>query len=268
MNPYESTYFGNVGMTRTTLKTTAVQSVNMLFITDQMIANLNAGQVQYNSTTIPLGFAQIILKLQDTPFMLTNSVEFWDRVRVTRIKFRYSPMGTESVYLNMFLTSGVQGLLHPPYSNGPLLITYDPTANVTTAAEVIAGMDRFRSQEQQPQVSTLLEGQRALRQSQHYVGETTKTFKGKILSPRAMLFSTRGPQGFTMNNEIDLGNQYRIQPGELNIPEYQHLTTYGALNFLIPRSTTGLEGTQGGTALPVIRVNVSVTYYLELYGHT
>lgn len=264
-------------MTRTTLKTTAINSVSMLFFPDQMIAQLNAGSVKYNPGTIPLGFAQVILNLQETQLMLTNSIEFWDRVRVTRIKFRYAPMGTEAVYLNMFISGGNVQFLHPPYSNGPLLITYDPTANVNNAVEVILGMQRLGTQEQQPTVESLTEVQRAIRQSQHYVGETTKTFKGNIVGPRAMMFTRNGSQGFTMTNEIDLGNQYLIRIGSNGqvIPpqDYQHVTTYGALNFIIPRATTQLEPMQSNpnnpnAAFPIIKVNVSITYYLELYGHT
>lgn len=259
-------------MTRTTLKTTAVKSINMLFFPDQMIARLNAtSQVKYNPNTIPLGFAQVVLNLQDTQFMLTNSVEFWDRVRVNRIKFRYAPMGTEAVYLNMFIAGGNRQFLHPPYSNGPLLITYDPTANVNNAEGALLGMQRFGTQDEQLRTQTLEEVQRAIRQSQHYIGETTKTFKGNIVSPRAMMFTLTGSQGFTMTNEIDLGNQYLIRLGGnglIPIQDYQHVTTYGALNFIIPRSTTRLEEMQGDMAYPIITVNVSITYYLELYGHT
>ena len=238
-----------------------------------MIVQLNtAGLVKYNPNTIPLGFAQVVLNLQDTQFILTNSVEFWDRALVNRIKFGYAPMGTEAVYLNMFITGGNKQFLRPPYSNGPLLITYDPTANVNTAIGALIGMERLGNQDQQPTPLALDEVQRAIRQSQHYIGETTKTFKGNIVSPRAMMFTNTGSQGFTMTNEIDLGNQYLSRLGGngqlIQIQDYQHVTTYGALNFIIPRSTTQLEGMQENMTYPIITVNVSITYYLELYGHT
>lgn len=274
MNPYESTYFGTLGMTHTTLKTTAIKSIDMLFFPDEYETNEDI-----SPNSIPLGFGQVVLAIQDTQFMLSGSTEFWDRFRVRRIKFRYSPMGTEAIYQNLFITGGTTEYLYPPYSNGPLLITYDPTANVADANEALNVMTRFGTQQQivgtdEFRVKYIIEGQRAMRQSQHYVGETTKTFKGNIVGPRAIMYTTTGSQGFFISSQIDVANQYKIQgSGVANVQDGEFVTTYGMLNFIIPRSTTGLfsminPSNNQRVALPKIKMNVTITYYLELYGHT
>lgn len=262
MNPYESTYFGTTGMTHALIKTTAVKSIEMILTP------------QGNDVTVPMGFAQTVLAIQDTQFMMSGAAGYWDRFRVRRIKFRYSPMGTESIYLNMFMANGNRAFLYPPYSNGPLLITYDPTANVENAAQTLNTMTRFYTAANQLDAQKyVLEGRQALRQSQHYVGETTKTFKGNIVSPRAMLYNSRGPQGYMINSDIDLGSQYKL--GQTAMQENQFVTTYGMLNFILPRSTTELTQVnpnpnqpEQATVLPTIRVNVSITYYLDVYGQT
>ena len=258
-DPYENTYFGMTGRMHTTLKTTATKSMQMRFIPSTAIGTALP-------QSVPYGFAQIVLTLQDTTFMLGPAAEFWDRAIVRRIKFKYAPTGTETIFAAILAQQQNQLYLSPPYANSPLLITYDPTANVLDANQALLGMDRLL---QQGQITTnfITESVRAQRQSQHYIGETTKPFKGRIVSPRTMLVSPTGPQGFTSRNEIDLGNQYKITyvNGALVAPrQYEHVATYGTLNFLIPRVLSLPE-----QEVPVsFQINVTITYELELFGQT
>lgn len=264
-------YFGNTNNIPTRLPSTAMYSVPLVFITEEQL------QTEYEgvpANAVPYGFAQIVLCLQHTQFMMGLSSEHFDRVYVRRIDLEYVPTGTESLVAQRLLANGNALFSAPPYSNTPVIFTYDPTADVSTREEALKGMKRFDTgTPEQPLFSVPLVNQavKMAGATQLNTSQLTKTHCGTVYKPRYLLLNETGSFGKTESAPLDIATQYKLETlGEDPIETQRRnqgklVATYGTFNVILPRVL--LRQPQQLPTPQNVYINILATFELDLYGH-
>lgn len=251
----ETSFFGNSGKSPFILKSTAIYTGRMQFFPQEYFQNTNLDPQFY-----PYGFMQFILKPNDTELFKSLRVMTWDRFRISKIKLEYIPTGTESLVSRVIVTSDPTTVFNnPPYSNMPMIFSYDPTANVANLSQALAGQQRFDLTTNQGKILLANEARSAMSNNQIKPGSSTTEFKSNVFKPRSQVFSQVGPISTVTNAVIDIRTQYN----SLRTPvenEGKVIATYGAFNVIIPRINTEQ------TVYPQIDINVIATFVFELYG--
>lgn len=250
----EASFFGNSGIYPYTLRSTAMYTGRMQFLSEKYFEGTGLDHTLY-----PYGFMQFIMKPCDSELFKTLRIMVWDRFRISKIKLEYIPTGTESL-VSRVITRNEPTIVfnNPPYSNMPMMFSYDPTANVGNLNEAILGQNRFEDTTQ-GKINLANAARAAMSNNQIQPGSSTKEFKSTVFKPRSQVFSQVGPISTVTNAVIDIRTQYNPADDSFN-KEGKVLATYGAFNVIIPRINTEQ------TYTPQIDINVIATFVFELYG--
>lgn len=251
----ETSFFGNSGISPYVLRSTAVYTGRMQFFPQDYFQGTNL-----NSQFYPYGFMQFILKPSDTELFKSLRIMTWDRFRISKIKLEYIPTGTESLVSQVIATNEPNTVFNnPPYSNMPMIFSYDPTANVANLEQALAGQQRFNLTNLEGRILLATEARSAMSNNQIKPGSSTTEFKSTVFKPRSQVFSQTGPISTVSNAVIDVRTQYNSVRNPIE-NDGKVIATYGAFNVIIPRINTEQN------VSPNIDINVIATFVFELYG--
>lgn len=253
-------YYGGTRGSVFRMSSPAIYSISAAIFNDAYFAGFPEG----TKDLYPYGFAEITLKAMDTDLFRSGKAYMWDRFRVARIELEYIPTGTESLVSQLILGDmpPQAAYINPPYANMPLLFSYDPTTNVLTKEQAIAGQGRFYGQGG-AQNTTLKQleldaAASAMGNNQIKPGSSTKVFKSTINSPRVQILATAGPVSALSGDYVNAKTQYSIKNQNVNAV----VATYGTFNVIIPRII--VTNTQAAT--PRLDVNIVANFWFELRG--
>lgn len=252
-------YFGGAESTPTIISSYSFQTKKIRFLTDDVLANAHATQQQILLS--PLGYAQFTLTPYHSELFRSEAVYAFDRMRVLSISIVYTPTGTESVISTAVAQAGAAlsgAIPRVPYANLPLIFAYDPTVNDANALEVIRG---FPTDATSP-AELVQRGIQAMSATRKATGESTKTFRSRIESPKTLVVRDNGVNPELSGGRLDIGSlMHPSLAYETNVARGRSIATYGTFTVLVPRGENLAENVN-----PTIDVNLTIVYRLALYG--
>lgn len=252
----KNSFFGNIGNYPFVLRSTAIYTGKMRILDESFFTDTGL-ELQY----YPYGFMQYILKPSDTELFRSQKIIAWDRFRISKIELEYIPTGTESLVSQVIVQNNNPTAVvnNPPYTNLPMMFSYDPTANVINQQEAMDGIERFNTTQTEDRIKLASVARSVMGNNQIKPGSSTKKFEGNVYKPRSQTFSENGPVSTVTNAVVDVRTQYN--PAIDSFGRNGKLTsTYGSFNIVIPRFNST-------STIPInLDINVVATFVFKLYG--